>query len=355
MRAKTAYHINVGHRMIWIGIGLAVLSWTIESAIHVFLFHHGTIVQQIFRPEPHEIWMRLMVVSMFIAFGIYAQFTITRRKRAEEELRRHRKHLEELVEKRTAELRTANEQLVREITERKQAEEHIHALTQQLMKAQENERQRISRDLHDNVAQDLSTAKIVCETLFNSQPAVVSEIRQKVSELSKILRGTIIAVRDLSYELHPPALDQLGLAWTVFQYSEDFSGKTGVSVDFSSAGMDDLRLDFDTEINLYRMIQEGFNNIKKHADASHVIIRLVATFPQIILRIEDDGKGFDMKDRLAAALNEKRMGLQSMEERVKLLHGKMRIQSRPMEGTKILIEVPYKEKNSGSKEKHIDC
>jgi signal transduction histidine kinase len=117
-----------------------------------------------------------------------------------------------------------------------------------------------------------------------------------------------------------------------------------VSVDFYSAGMKDLQLDFDTEINLYRLIQEGLNNIKKHAQAGHVVIRLVASSPNIILRIEDNGKGFDVERRLARSLKEKRMGLSSMEERVSLLEGKMNIRSRPSKGTKILIEVPCRER-----------
>ena len=106
--------------------------------------------------------------------------------------------------------------------------------------------------------------------------------------------------------------------------------------------MENLRLDFDTEINLYRLVQEGLNNIKKHANARQATIHLLAAFPCIILRIEDDGRGFDVKQRLAAAQQEKRMGLRSMEERVRLLGGQMRIHSRRSEGTKIFIEVPSK-------------
>lgn len=155
-----------------------------------------------------------------------------------------------------------------------------------------------------------------------------------------------MVIRDLSYDLRPPSLDQLGLVRTILQYVHDFSEKTGLSVDFTSAGMDHLRLDSDTEINLYRLIQEGLNNISKHARANGATIRLIASFPNIILRIEDDGKGFDLKKRLATALNEKRMGLRGMEERVRLLEGKMRIQSRPGKGTRVLIEVPYEERKS---------
>jgi PAS domain S-box-containing protein len=232
-----------------------------------------------------------------------------------------------------------------DITEHKGAEEHIHALTQQLMKAHEDERQMISRELHDRIGQDLSMLKIGCDTLFDDHPEVHPGMRQRISELTKILHGSIMAVRDLAYDLRPPSLDQLGLARTIFQYCEDFSEKTGLSVDFNAAGMDDLRLDFDTEINMYRLVQEGLININKHADARQATIRLVASFPNIILRIEDDGKGFNVEDRLVEVSNEKRMGLRSMGERVGLLEGKMRIQSRPTEGTKIFIEVPYKNKH----------
>ena len=104
-----------------------------------------------------------------------------------------------------------------------------------------------------------------------------------------------------------------------------------------------MKLDFDTEINLYRLIQESLNNVKKHAHADHVTIRIVASSPNIILRIEDNGKGFDVESRLARSLQEKCMGLSSMDERVSLLNGRMSIKSQPSKGTRILIEVPCKE------------
>jgi PAS domain S-box-containing protein len=240
------------------------------------------------------------------------------------------------------------------ITKRKQAEEHVRTLTQQLMKAQENERQRIARYLHDNVAQDLSLLRIGWETLFDGRPSVSVNIRQKLLELSKILKRSIAAVRDIAYDLHPPGLDQLGLVRTVYQYCEEFAEKNRIKINFFAAGMDDLSISFDTEINLYRIIQEALWNTKKHADAVSVTLKIVASFPHIILRIEDDGKGFDINDRMVSAVKEKCLGLRSMEERVGLLNGKMKIQSRPTEGTKIFIEVPYKEQNHVRKEEHID-
>ena len=228
-----------------------------------------------------------------------------------------------------------------DITDQKKSEEYIHTLTHELMKAQEDERTMISRELHDRVAQDLSVSKIGCDMVLKNQPALPPEVKQKIIGVSNGLQGAINAIRDLSYELRPPGLDQIGLAETIFQYCEEFSEKTGLNVDFTFAGMDGLKLDFNTEINLYRLVQEGLNNTWKHADASHVTIRLAAAHPNIILRINDDGKGFDVKERLANALNEKRMGLRSMEERVHLLQGDIEIQSQPMQGTKISIKFPY--------------
>ena len=236
---------------------------------------------------------------------------------------------------------------VRDNTERVQAEEKIRALSREQIKVQENERNRIARYLHDHVAQDLSTLKIGLETLFNEPAKLTPEKKEKLSEISQVLQDSISSVRDLSYDLRPAGMDQLGLVRTVYQLCEDFSEKNEVSVDFYSAGIKDLKLDFDTAINLYRLIQEGLNNINKHARAANVIIRLVASSPNIILRIEDDGQGFDVGSRLAKALKEKRMGLSNMEERVSLQQGKMDIKSQIGRGTRIFIEIPWQEKNNG--------
>jgi len=199
----------------------------------------------------------------------------------------------------------------------------------------------ISRELHDSVAQELSAIKIGFDSIVENHHEVPDEIRQMFLEYSKTLQNSIISVRDMAYDLRPPGLNQLGIVQTIFQYCEDFSEKTGLNVDFSSAGMENLKLDSNIKINLYRLVQEGLINTRKHAEARHVIIRLAATFPNIILRIKDDGKGFDVKSRLISAQDEKRMGLRSMEERVGLLGGKMDIKSSQTKGTSIFIKFPY--------------
>ena len=234
---------------------------------------------------------------------------------------------------------------VRDISGRKRAEERIRTLTQQLIRTQESERHSISRDLHDSVAQNLSTLKIGLDTLFHDQPNTPSEMRQRVAQLSAIVHQNIVDVRDLAYNLRPPGLDQWGLVETVLRYCEDFSERNAVEVEFFSVGLDQMKLDFDTEIALYRLIQEAMNNIGKHSHASHVTVTLSASFPRIILRIEDNGRGFEMDKDLDQATREQHMGLQIMRERVALLDGTMKIESRLNQGTKIWVEVPYREKS----------
>ena len=235
----------------------------------------------------------------------------------------------------------------RDITDVKKAEKHIQVLTQEIIKAQENERQRIARDLHDNVAQDLASLIISSDTLFEDYPDIPHEVRRRNMKFSRVLKRSISSIRDLAYDLRPPSLDQLGLVRTLSQYCTDFYETNLIAVDFYSAGLDKLDLDFDTEINLYRLIQEALNNVRKHSGATQVTIRLVASFPEIILRVEDDGNGFDPENRITEALKEKRMGLKSMEERVKLLKGDFTIRSRPGDGTMILVKLPYGQGKEG--------
>jgi len=232
--------------------------------------------------------------------------------------------------------------VVRDITDRKQAEDLVLDLSRQLIETQENERQMIAYELHDSVAQDLSSSRITCEMLLKYK-SLTPGARKQISVLSRNLHKTLISVRDLSYDLRPPGLEKLGLPRVMYQFCEDYSERTGVQVDFQSAGINELNLNYSTKINLYRLLQEGLNNVKKHADADNVKVRLVSSFPNVILRIYDNGKGFDLKEHLTKTSSEKKMGLSSMAHRVDLLLGRLEIESIPGKGTKIFIEIPYHE------------
>jgi len=234
--------------------------------------------------------------------------------------------------------------VVSDITERKHAEDLVRDLSQRLIQAQERERQMIACELHDSIAQNLSTLKLYCSRLFKDQSSTESDIKDLLTDASKLLDQTITAVRDLAYDLRPRSLDDLGLVSALEVFCEEFSEKNDIMVDFQAAGIHESTLNSDSQINLYRLVMEGLNNIRKHAAASKAIIRLVGSYPDIILRIEDNGKGFDVKERERSIVNEKRMGLRSMKERVNLLQGQMSIHSHLNKGTEIIIKLPLKDK-----------
>jgi PAS domain S-box-containing protein len=233
-----------------------------------------------------------------------------------------------------------------DISKRKQAEDLVHNLSQMLMQAQEHERKMISYELHDCIAQDLSLLKINYDTIFNNQPAISSDMKSKMERHSKLIEQTIQTVRDLSYGLSPPGLDDIGIVKTLSRYCEDFSEKSGLSIEFLPVDMDGIRPDHNLTINFYRIVQESLNNVWKHTKAKQAIVRLMALRPDIRLQIEDDGQGFDVHTREYVAAGEKRMGLRIMRERVNLLKGSMTILSDPLNGTRIAVTCPLVETTS---------
>lgn len=261
---------------------------------------------------------------------------------------------------RTQELSQAITYLKKEVSERVKAEEEqhkaeaqVHLLTQELLKVQEIERKRISLDLHDNVAQELSALKVMSETLFADPSTDQAQIQAKALEWAKVLKHSIGTVRELSYNLWPSSLEQMGIKTALAGYCRDFSKSNKIPVEFTSAGMDKISqgLSYDIAINLYRLVQEALNNIKKHAAANEIQVKLVASGSNIVLQIEDDGKGFDLEEVRERALTEKRFGLLGMQERVRLLAGSFKISSRPAEGTRLFVEIPW---NTGENHEEKD-
>ena len=228
--------------------------------------------------------------------------------------------------------------------ERHRSEESIKSLSRELIRIQERERHRISRDLHDKVAQDLASLKIAIETLFRDTPTIVRSQTLKVSKILQILEESIRSVRKISYDLHPAGLDEMGIAVALEMLCDEYSEHHAIDIGFHSAGIEKLKMDSNTQINLYRIVQEGLNNICRHAEAKNVRLKLVAAYPNIILRMEDDGKGFEIQKRMRETVLEKRMGLMSMRERANLLGGKVRITSKEGKGTKVVVKFPFTKK-----------
>jgi PAS domain S-box-containing protein len=245
-------------------------------------------------------------------------------------------------------------EMVEDITEKRHVAEQIHSLTKALLTTQESERLMLSRELHDSLAQDLAAAKIHCDITMGRSSSGQPVPENSLKHISDILIKCIATVRRLAYDLRPSDLIQFGIVETLRKHCRDFSETHLIPVDFQAGGFNEIKMSDTLSINIFRLVQEGLNNIMKHASASHVFIRLFATFPHIILRIEDDGKGFDVRKRQASITEEKRLGLRSMQERVDLLGGSMNIDSKPGFGTKLFIKILYGERLGDFKKNHIN-
>jgi signal transduction histidine kinase len=237
--------------------------------------------------------------------------------------------------------------LVGRIVNQRRAEEQVRTLARELIMAQENERQRIARELHDHLTQDLAGVRGGLERLLAAHPPSEA-CKPQAADVLERLSAAISSIRDLSYMLLPMGLTELGLVHTVLRHCEEYSQRNGIAVEVFADGMEGIKLDFETQINLYRIIQEALTNVRKHAAASRVVVRLLASHPHLLLRVEDDGRGARMEECLARAGRERRIGLWSMRERVRLLGGKISFVTRPGAGMRIRVEVPLRRKR-GSK------
>ena len=231
---------------------------------------------------------------------------------------------------------------IRNISTRKKAEKRIQTLSQKLIRAQEIERSCIARNLHDGLAQNLYSFNIQLSSFFK-QALPDETFNRETAELLGALQKIFADVRKMVFNIHPTGLETLGITKTTHNLCKNISQIYDFKIDFKTAGIDSLDFNFDIKIAIYRLVQEGLNNIARHAQATMANIRMVYSYPNIILRIEDNGIGFDAdKDKLMETVNQKGcMGLWSMKERVALLNGQMNIESRKGIGTAIIFEIPY--------------
>jgi PAS domain S-box-containing protein len=222
-----------------------------------------------------------------------------------------------------------------DITERKLAEEALTSLSGRLIDAQEEERRRIAREIHDDYTQRLAIMAIDLENLAQDigVPPAEARLRQlwnRAHELSADLHS-------LSHRLHSSKLESLGLVVAVRAFCNEFATQQSVQVDFQQENVPP-GIPGDAALCLFRIAQEGLRNIKRHSGASKAEVRLEWQGEKLHLSVADRGRGFDAKKRSARD----GIGIQSMQERLRLLGGQLEVHSRPMEGTRIDAWLPFK-------------
>ena len=223
-----------------------------------------------------------------------------------------------------------------------------------LVEAQEAERNRIARDLHDHLGQQLTALRLKLESLKSkvvSDPHLAAEVAATQEYASRI----DLDINYLAWELRPTELDQLGLTDPLRSFVREWSTTYGIAAEFHSLKDKNGRFDPALETNLYRIVQEGLNNILKHADANNVSVLLDQRDDLLVLIIEDDGKGFDPEGKRRKGLSGGGLGLIGMRERTALLGGTLEIESRTGGGTTVYARVPLRSAEKNGNEISVEA
>jgi PAS domain S-box-containing protein len=221
----------------------------------------------------------------------------------------------------------------------KNHERDLQILSSQIIEAQEEERKRISRELHDEASQALVAAKINLEMFERRLPSRLEEVRVGLMETSTLLVHTLENLRRLSHDLRPAMLDDLGLIPTLRWYTESSAKRLGIPITFKAVNLK-KRLTFEKETVIYRVVQEALTNIAKYAKAKAVSISLTKKNARLITTVEDNGKGFNLETSIMGRYHSQGVGILGMNERVKNLGGIFHIESKRGEGTRISVELP---------------
>jgi signal transduction histidine kinase len=224
---------------------------------------------------------------------------------------------------------------LQDITDTKKAEEQIRLLTGQVIEIEEKERESLSREIHDNIGQLLFALKMGLSRANKKIPKKLSTIKDQLTELSYLLGKVISEIRQLSHALHPPQIEDLGLIPALEGLCQDFKSYSEITIQYH---FDEIQrpLPSIANITMYRLFQEGLNNILKHSHATEARLELTSSENALQVVIQDNGVGFEVDEYLSPSPNTKTLGLISMRERLALIGGELKISSTRGEGTTIL-------------------
>lgn len=318
-------------------------------------------------------WVELSLSPVHDAEGRLLQYAcvltdITHSKQseqAEEEVRRLNTELEGRVHERTEELSATIRQLKQEVIEREMAEaalrqskydleqrvtertmkltevnRRLRRLAQQVVKAQEEERKRLSRELHDEAGQALTKITLSLDLIAEDLPEESAALREWLDETAALAKSTMDQMRRLSHNLRPPELDKLSLNAALENVCRDFAKQSRLTVAYNGAS-ESINVPDTVGTCLYRFLQEALTNIAKHAEASSIRVSLEGLSGPgwVSLAVEDDGKGFDW-EVVASGAAPGGIGLKGRQEQFESLGGGLLIESRPGEGTRLVGYLP---------------
>jgi PAS domain S-box-containing protein len=225
--------------------------------------------------------------------------------------------------------------VVWDITARKETEAKLRDLSGRFLSAQEEERSRLAKELHDGISQNLALLAVELDLLGQKPPPARAELKARMEELSSRTKSLLEEVHRLSHGLHPAKLEQLGLAAAVRGFCHELRAGGSLSVEFTALAVPRV-LPPEIALCLYRVAQEALWNVVKHSGAKCAAVKLSGTNDAIHLSVSDQGKGFDP----SLAPPARSLGLLSMRERVRLVHGEIQWDSKPGEGTRVQVRVP---------------
>ncbi len=220
--------------------------------------------------------------------------------------------------------------------EQMEANQHeLQHLPAKVLRAQEEERKRIARELHDETSQALTSVILGLKSLERVEKP--EEIREGTARLRTTIAGTLEAVHRMALELRPSALDELGLLPALRGYTKEYSSQSKIHVELQVSGLKG-RLPAEMEVAIYRVIQEALTNTAKYAAASRVDVEIRVNGPTLLITVKDNGRGFNVESMQPS--RDSGLGLFGMRERISLLSGQLEIRSSPGEGTEVLAWVP---------------
>lgn len=263
---------------------------------------------------------------------------LTDRKQSEDALRGAQEDLELRVAERTRELAEMNESLQAEVSQRKRSEEARVELLRRLVTAQEDERRRIALELHDSLGQYVTALSLAVRAL--EERITDDESVDRLARLKSITTDVDRELDRMVFHLRPTVLDDHGLGTAVPEYVSAWSEWAGLPATSFVSNLGTDRLPLHVEATIYRVVQEALNNVTKHAEAREVSVTITRRDDQVLVMIEDDGKGFDAEALVDKPADGRGWGLLGMKERVNSVGGEFEVESSPDKGTTVVARIP---------------